>query len=489
MEGVIEKVDPELAPFVEGEGIPSPIVEVDEPPQGKTSLISAIFSVFCAGAGAGIVGLPFALKLTSWYGVILLALGAVVCIYTGYIMSRVFNDHKELMNYNDFGKKALGRTGLYMVAFCQVGVCYGTGILFLVLASQNFFKIFSSAPLTQVHWTLICAAFVLPLCYLKSFHEVGLIAIFGAVATLMVVVVIIIEIALMPADALVKSYGGVTFEGVLRGFSMMIFAYGAHSVFPGIQRTMKKPTRFGHAVMVAFLAMLILYIITAVIGYWAFGVDTSDNVLNNLAIGHTTTFLKVATIIIRVALSAHVLFAYVLYAQANFEMTDPLVRKLYAKCFKTKDDTSNLDLVPQTNDMKVDVKQPESEKPSDISITSEIDVKEKQMKQSNSFCSRFLKGFAWIPPYGYVLVIRTLLVLLSMVLAIVIPNFGALMSLIGAATVAATIFMMPAGFYVKMYWTRVSLFEKIICFAIVILGTVAAVIGCVFAIMDMVPKH
>jgi amino acid permease len=478
MEGTIEKADSGLNSFVEGEGPPPPFVEVDEPPRGKSSILRAIFNVFCAGAGAGIIGLPFALRLTSWYGVILLALGAAVCIYTGYLMSRVFNDHKELMNYNDFGKMALGKTGLFLVAFCQIGVCYGTDILFLVLASQNLFKVFHFSPLNQKHWTLICTALVLPLCYLKSFHEVGLIAIFGAIATLMVVIVVIIEIARMPLSS-VRSYGEVEFGGVLRGFSMMVFAYGAHSVFPGIQRAMKKPSRFGHAVMAAFLAMLVLYIVTAVIGYWAFGVNTHDNVLNNLENG-------VATIIIRVALTAHVLFAYVLYAQANFEMADPLVRKLYAKCFKTKDETPDLNVSPQTDDVKADVKQPTADVPPDASIATEAHDKEKKTKTSSSFYNRFSRGFAWIPPYGYILFIRTLLVLLSMLLAMYIPNFGALMSLIGAATVAATIFMMPAGFYVKMYWTRVSLFEKIICFAIVILGTAAAVIGCVFAIKDMV---
>lgn len=257
----------------------------------------------------------------------------------------------------------------------------------------------------------------------------------------------------------------------------MIFAYGAHAVFPGTQRAMRKPSLFGHAVMIAFTTMLVLYIITAALGYWAFGVNTADNIINNLKPGP-------ATIVIRAALTAHVLFAYVVYSQPTFEMTDPLIRKLHAYVTGTKKACSRVNSGMQPEEIKEEPKGSDSVLISEDPVVSDPLSKENPVITSAAACNRHAR-FMKVPVYFYILIVRTLLVLISVGLAIAIPNFGALMSLIGAVTVAAVIFMMPAGFYMKMYWGKVSTFEKVLCFTIVSLGTITAVIGAVFAIIDM----
>jgi amino acid permease len=240
---------------------------------------------------------------------------------------------------------------------------------------------------------------------------------------------------------------------------------------------MKKPSRFGNAAMIAIVAMLVLYVITAIIGYWAFGINTLDNVLNNLR-------KDPATIVIRSALTAHVLFAYAVYAQPIFEMTDPLVRKCYLKL------TGLGEAKPSQKSLETDTtingtEKSKSEMVLTESIVSNLPHENHPEIVNGARRNGCLKCFGYLPVFGYIIIIRTLYVFMTIGLAIVIPNFGALMSLIGAATIAAVIFMMPAGFYMKIFWDRISLFEKIACFFIVILGTAAAIIGSIFAIMAM----
>jgi amino acid permease len=466
-------------------------VVVTAGPQRRSSVFHATFNVFCAGAGAGIVGLPYALRLTSWFGLILLVIGALLSIYTGYKMSQVFNDDDGLMTYNDFGKKALGKVGLVLVIVCQVAVCVGAPILYMVLCGDNLHTIFQNvAPvMRREYWILICGAIVLPMCYLKSFHHVAFIAIFGALATIVLVIVLIVQIFVMDKSWHHHVYGDVGFASVLQGFSIMVFAYGAHNVFPGVIRTMKKPNLFGNVVMVAFVAMLGLYALTAIISYWAFGVMTMGNVLANLP-------NDAASIVIRAAITAHVIFAYPIYAQAIFEMTDPLIRRIHAY-YSGHPWRPNVTAIKATqpenppSEMGAADYNPEDPKSEKISTESMVspDSNEDKFKPTpvahSSACAR---SFIALPSWIYIGIVRTLYVVLTVGIALAVPDFGAFMALIGAATVAATIFMMPAGFYMKIYWKSISMFEKVVCFVIVILGTVVAVIGTVFAIIDMIPK-
>lgn len=88
-------------------------------------------------------------------------------------------------------------------------------------------------------------------------------------------------------------------------------------------------------------------------------------------------------------------------------------------------------------------------------------------------------------------VIRATLRLLTIgvigVIACVVPNFGALMSLIGAFANCALIFIFPVVFYLKLTgWKNKPWYELVWCFLVAVLGIVGLIFGTKSAIQELI---
>jgi len=105
---------------------------------------------------------------------------------------------------------------------------------------------------------------------LKTMHEVSFIAIFGMMATVFTVVVIVIFSFI---DG--NSYGDndhqmVNFEDIPTAFAALVFAFGCHNVIPSIQDSMAEPASFKLMLNSAFTIVLIMYLPPCFFGYYFF---------------------------------------------------------------------------------------------------------------------------------------------------------------------------------------------------------------------------
>ena len=404
------------------------------------SVLRAIYSVLCAIAGVGVLGLPYTLKQGGWFGLVALVVLGLMLLYTGIRLAHCLIASPEVTTYAELGYKAFGTWGKYAVLISQMVNCVGSSILFLVLGGQNLHLISQNlnTGMAQYQWTLVVAAIVLPLCYLKTMHEVGLIAICGVAACVLAVIIVIIEDFVATGVERSKVYNTGTFIGFLKAAATMCFAYGGHVIFPSVIRVMGSNARkFPQAVYWSYGIVMVMYIPIAAISFYSFGAATQDNILKNLGD-------SIPAKITEAALAAHVVFAYVVFMNPVFFLVERKVHldKLAAKFEDRRKDATGWYI--------------------------------RWIYASPEFCLR--------------VIIRTLMVGFTVLIAILVPFFSDLMSFIGGSAQVASILVLPALIYLKLYRFKMPLYEVIFNIGTVILGASVGIVATVFAVIDIAEK-
>lgn len=495
--------------FADHARVPSTDTELLKRTKKGSSVFKAMYNVICAVAGIGVLGLPYSISLAGWGGIALLLILGGVAAYTGIILSYCFVQDPNLESYSDLGMKAFGKWGKYAVHLAQIGTCLGTSILFLVLSGKNIDRVASTwgCHMGTTFWIGMSTLAVLPLCYLKTLHDIGWVTFAGMVGCIVAVVIIIILVFYTPVSMRNHDYSGQGFQGLLQAFATITFAYGGHVIYPNIIRSMNYPHHFPRAVYLSSTTILILYIPVTVIGYWQFGSRTQSNILDNLP-------QNAASAVITFSLTAHVLFAYVLYLHPFFHIIErklgllqgesrawrPSASQFLSKISKEERShritKGNLDELRETKSAQLaDIPQA-MQLPSHISLENirpdyliheKISQKDPSLKLdiTENWFNRFLKKLS---STVLVIILRTLIVGLTMFIAMLIPFFGDLMDFIGGSTQAMSIFILPCFIYVRIYWKQLSWFVIGINLVLATLGMIAGGIASVFALIHIIQK-
>jgi amino acid permease len=406
------------------------------------SVQRSIYSVVCSIAGVGVLGLPFTLKQGGWGSIAILIILGLILLYTGIRLSHCLIASTDVTTYAELGHKAFGRWGKYGVLISQMVNCIGSSVLFLVLGGQNLSLIAQDLDvgIRKYQWTLIVTAIALPFCYLKTMHEVGIVAFFGVLSCVLAVIIVIIEDFVATGPNVIRSsiHNTGSFSGFLKASATMCFAYGGHVIFPSVIHAMGSNARkFPRAVYWSYTIVIIMYIPVAVISFYMFGDLTEDNILKNLG---NSVPIKIT----EAALAIHVIFAYVVYMNPVFFLIE---RKVH------------LDQLA----MKF----------------------EDRRKDANSW---YIKWIYASPELILRITLRTLVVGFTVLIAILVPFFSDLMSFIGGSAQVASILILPALIYLKLYRFKMPFYEVIFGIVIVVLGTLVGIAATVYAVIDIVGK-
>ncbi|KAI7852396.1 transmembrane amino acid transporter protein-domain-containing protein [Circinella umbellata] len=99
----------------------------------------AYFNIVCLIAGTGMLGLPLALKKGGWAGLVMLILAWWMSSYTGVIMQKCMykGKNRRLASYKEIATESFGAIGGWVSFFFTTWIYLGTPVLYLVLAAQN----------------------------------------------------------------------------------------------------------------------------------------------------------------------------------------------------------------------------------------------------------------------------------------------------------------------------------------------------------------
>ncbi|CAN7068070.1 hypothetical protein IGI04_041409 [Brassica rapa subsp. trilocularis] len=118
--------------------------QFDSNSQGNTSFSKTCFHGINALSGIGIISVPYALASGGWLSLIILFTIAITTLYCAILIKRCVDMDPIIRSYPDIGYKAFGNTGRFVVSIFMNLELYLVGTSFLILEGDNLNKLFSN---------------------------------------------------------------------------------------------------------------------------------------------------------------------------------------------------------------------------------------------------------------------------------------------------------------------------------------------------------
>ncbi|XP_024393185.1 lysine histidine transporter-like 2 [Physcomitrium patens] len=302
-----------------------------------------------AMVGAGVLGLPNAMVYLTWGpGVVVLVVSWMITLYTLWQMVEMHEmvEGKRFDRYHELGQEAFGHDlGLWIVVPQQLIVEVGVDIVYMVTGGtslQNFYKLVCSGNCPMAHhtsaWIAIFSSVHFVLAQLPNFNSIAGVSLAAAIMSLSYSTI---------AWAIPASYGHSTplvgpvnyklpvqsvSAHVFNAFNALgtvAFAYAGHNVVLEIQATIpstkERPSKIPmwRGVVLAYIIVAICYFPVALIGYWAYGNQVTDNILGY--VGRPRGVVAMANLMVVV----HVIGSYQIYAMPVFDMLESVLVKRF----------------------------------------------------------------------------------------------------------------------------------------------------------------
>jgi len=327
----------------------------------------------------------------------------------------------------------------------------------------------------------------------------------------------------MPLDGSVRDdvmhHVGLVPGGLGQGISVILFSYGGHAVFPEIFQSMPASERphFDRAVTVGFAFAGLFFCAIASVGYGFYGSCVADTVTLNLLqsspiFGTVATLATLASTFLSfpmfcvpsvriISAKMSVLLAkeeplsqwqvqqneqlskvraVAMETKAKVEASAALLLLLAAKAGVKVPDHMAAILVGDTRAQLGGTQQrvspslsPPSESPPSGGSPARVAVPVPRLaspEESESPSSDDSSDGIWQPVTRLEFLCRVCVVASAATLAIVIPNFGFVISLLGAVSTMLLSFIIPAAFYLHVHWGELPLSHALLTGAIILLG-------------------
>ncbi|KAI7890189.1 transmembrane amino acid transporter protein-domain-containing protein [Mucor mucedo] len=281
------------------------IIDINREHAGSTKM--AYFNIVCVVAGTGALGLPAALKQGGWIGLFILGLSWLMSVYTGIILIRCLyaNGKARLSTYKEVATSAFGQVGGWVTFFFNVIILVGGPILYMVLAGTNLNQLCEGtvAEIGHVPWTIIlCAVVAIPFILVKTMKEVAWMSAFGALATIVVILIVLIMAAIDRPNQINIHHDPVIWPMFPIALSTISFSFGGNIIYSHVEASMKNPRDWTKVVTAGLSTCAAMYLIVAVAGYLVYGDKVENPIYNTIPKG-------AAQIICIVVITIHVMMA------------------------------------------------------------------------------------------------------------------------------------------------------------------------------------
>lgn len=391
------------------------------------SSLYAYFNIVCVIAGTGTLGLPYALGLGGWLGVLILFLAWTMSTYTGIILVKcLYADPKRRMStYKEIATASFGVIGGWLTFFFNAWITLGAPVLYMVLAGGNLQELTAgtAGAIGTVYWTIICCVLMaIPFVLVKNMKEIAIMSAFGALATLVTVLIVLVVSCIHEKDLPPANTVPVIWPKFPIALSTISFSFGGNIIYPHVEASMKKPRQWPKVVSAGLATCAAMYFMTAVPGYYIYGDTVESPMYNSLPDGAP----KIVAIVL---MTVHVLLAA------------PLLTTSFS-----------------------------------LDVEDMLNITVERFGKIGEFCIRFC--------------LRVFITVVVGVIACTVPHFDALMSLIGSFANCGLILIFPVLFYWRLTGFRNKpIYEHAWCFLIILLGIVGLIFGTIDSIRTLVSYY
>lgn len=374
--------------------------------------------------GMFIVSFPYAVLQGGYWAIFAMVLVAYICCYTGKILVQCLYEVDEnnvrrrvRSSYVEVAEEVLGKTlGGRVVNCAQIIELLMTCILYVLLCGDLLDGSFPGL-IDLSSWIVLSTFFLLPCAFLQTLTSVSWLSFWCTMAHMAINAIILLYCFTKASE---WRFSDVQIEIDIWTFpislGIIVFSYTSQIFLPTLEGNLINRKKFSCMMHATHVAAAIFKAVFSYIGFLTWGTATQEVITNNLP---TQTF----KIVVNMILVAKALLSYPLPYFAAVDLIETALFQGRA-----------LTLFPNCLN------------------------EGKQLK-------------IWA------IALRFGLVLFTMFLAIGIPYFAILMSLIGSFTGTMLSFVWPCYFHLKMKWYKLNRIEKSVDVLIILLGFVFGGIG------------
>ncbi|CAO3606986.1 unnamed protein product [Mucor fragilis] len=253
----------------------------------KSSFLQSIFNSINILIGVGILALPLGFKNAGW------AVGLVVFVfcfgltnYTAKLLAKCLDADPESRTYGDMGSLAFGVRGRVFISFLFLTELITCSVALVVLLSDGIESLFPGHDplfIRCISFLILTPTLFIPIRHLSYTSLLGILSIFSLLA------VILYDglskphapgsLHEMAADASVLPQD---WMAVPMSFGLIMAGFAGHAVFPTIYRDMESPKDYKKMVNYTYIVTAIVYMTVAASGYAMFGSETMQEITQNL---------------------------------------------------------------------------------------------------------------------------------------------------------------------------------------------------------------
>ncbi|GAB1743176.1 hypothetical protein NU219Hw_g9032t1 [Hortaea werneckii] len=399
---------------------------------GQSTLPQTIFNSVNVLIGVGILALPLAFKMSGWIpGLIFFAFAGISTSYTAKLLAKCADVDGSLITFADLAYVSFG-------PWARIG----TSILFsleLIAACVALVVLFADSldalipGWGDVEWKIVCGIILIPLGFVPL-RFLSFTSVLGILSCLGIVLAIFV-------DGLIKPHApGSIREPALThlfpenwmtlpiAFGILMSPWGGHSVFPNIYRDMRHPYKYRRGVNITYSFTFSLDLFMAVVGYLMYGAGVKDEITRNVLLTAPGAYPDAINVLIVVCVA----------------------------------------IIPLT-------KVPLNARPivSTLELFLGLDARAMADSAALTGLSGYTRGILKI-------VLRIGITILFVILAILVPQFDTIMSLLGAVACFTICIILPCAFHLKLFGHEIPRAQKALDWGLIVVSTALAVVSTAF---------
>ncbi|KAK5119931.1 hypothetical protein LTR85_007007 [Meristemomyces frigidus] len=402
---------------------------------GQSTLPQTIFNSVNVLIGVGLLALPLAMKLSGWVpGLIFFAFAGISTSYTAKLLAKCMDLDGSMVTFADLAYVSFGPWARLITSILFSLELIASCVALVVLFADSLDALIPGFGV--VEWKVVCGIILVPLGFVPL-RLLSFTSVLGILSCLGIVLAVAVDGLIKPDQ-----------PGSLRqpaqthlfptnwltlpiAFGIMMSPWGGHSVFPNIYRDMRHPYRYRTGLNTTYIFTFTLDLFMAVIGVIMYGDGIKDEITRNVLV--TKGYPQWIGVFIVVCVA----------------------------------------IIPLT-------KVPLNARPIVSTLELFLGLDARAMSESPT-----LTGLSGATRGIMKIAVRILCIVIFVVLAILIPQFDTIMSLLGAVACFTICIILPCAFHLKLFGKELTFRQKALDWTLIVVSTVLAVVSTSF---NFIPK-
>ncbi|ORZ13655.1 transmembrane amino acid transporter protein-domain-containing protein [Absidia repens] len=254
----------------------------------QSSFLQSVFNSVNVLVGIGVLALPLGIRYGGWLiGLSVFVFCTLSTNYSAKILARCLDAAPPgALTYADMGAAAFGERGRGVISGVFILELFTLGVAMAILLGDGLETLFG---LDMITTRLISFCVLTPMTFfpISKLAYTSVIGVFSSIFLVLIVALDGLTKHTRPGslwDPMETEWIPSEPFNIPLCFGLLMAVYSGHAVFPSLYRDMAEPKKYDRMVDTTYIITFAVYLIMAVTGYLMFGLDTMQEITQNLAI-------------------------------------------------------------------------------------------------------------------------------------------------------------------------------------------------------------